>query len=64
MQLSDAELSTEKAYRMGLKSISEGPNEENCHFSIFSSPEDTKAWERGRKEGKKLKSRSQSEDSG
>lgn len=29
------------------------PNTENCHFSLFSTPERTKAWEEGKKAGEK-----------
>jgi hypothetical protein len=31
------------------------PNETNCHFSIFATPELTAAWERGNKQGKKMR---------
>ena len=33
--------------RQGLK----GPNTTNCHFSIFSTHEKTKAWEKGKAKG-------------
>lgn len=42
----------EDAYRMGKDCARNGPNEQNCHFRIFRSPEHTKAWERGKAEGK------------
>ena len=41
------------AYNAGKDNIENGANETNCHFSHFSSPEQTKAWEQGNK-GKKL----------
>lgn len=45
--------SKEYAYKMGLDCAKNGANEKNCHFSIFSSPENTRAWEKGEKDGKK-----------
>jgi len=45
--------SKEYAYKMGLDCAKNGANTINCHFSIFSSPENTKAWEKGVKDGKK-----------
>lgn len=33
-----------------------GTNTANCHFSFFSSPDMTAAWERGKSEGEKAKS--------
>lgn len=45
--------SKEYAYKMGLDCAKNGANEKNCHFSIFSSPENTGAWEKGEKDGKK-----------
>ena len=38
---------------MGLNCAKNGANTTNCHFSIFSSPENTKAWEQGEKDGKR-----------
>ena len=43
--------STEYAYKMGIDCAVNGATETNCHFSIFSSPENTKAWEQGKKDG-------------
>lgn len=40
-----------KAYWFGFDCERGGANEINCHFSIFSSVEKTKAWERGKKDG-------------
>jgi len=36
------------AERMGYDCGINGPNTTNCHFGIFSAPEFTKAWERGK----------------
>ena len=41
------------AYKMGLDYVINGVNLVNCHFSIFSSAENAKAWEDGYREGKK-----------
>lgn len=41
---------TKYAYEMGVDCAVNGANETNCHFSIFSSPENTKAWEQGKKD--------------
>ena len=38
----------EYAYNMGLDCGKNGANETNCHFSIFSNPQNTKEWERGK----------------
>jgi len=43
------------AYRMGYDCGINGSNLTNCHFGIFSTPENTKAWERGKKDGEKIK---------
>jgi len=42
----------EFCYRMGRDYAANGANEENCHFLLFSSPERTKEWERGRDDAK------------
>jgi len=42
----------EKAYNLGWDCQVNGANEENCHFSLFSTPEITKAWEAGKKDAK------------
>lgn len=41
------------AYKMGLNFAKNGANTTNCHFSIFSSPENSEAWVKGAKDGKK-----------
>jgi len=45
--------SKEYAYKMGLDNAKNGANITNCHFSIFSSPENIRAWEKGVKDGKR-----------
>lgn len=32
-----------------------GPSSKNCDFRWFNSPESTKEWERGKKDGEKFK---------
>lgn len=43
----------EYAFKMGKDCAKNGANTTNCHFSIFSLKENTEAWERGEKDGKK-----------
>jgi len=38
------------AFAMGYDCEVNGPNERNCHFSLFAKPEYTKAWEDGKKQ--------------
>lgn len=45
--------SKDYAFKMGFDSYVNGANTTNCHFSIFSSAKNTKAWEDGVKEGEK-----------
>lgn len=40
-------------YRMGRDCAKNGPNETNCHFSLFSSHEKMKEWERGKRDEEK-----------
>jgi len=42
-----------KEYQAGYDAAINGPNTTNCHFSLFSTPEKTKEWERGKKDGEK-----------
>ena len=42
------------AYLMGKDCAKNGANEVNCSFRIFSTPEKTKAWEKGRNEPKQI----------
>lgn len=44
----NAKIDEEHAERMGYDCGKNGPNETNCHFSLFSLPELTRAWERGK----------------
>ncbi len=46
-----------EAYSRGYDYGLNGANEENCHFSIFSSVENTKEWERGNADGKQERNR-------
>ncbi len=45
-------VSKKDAYKMGYDCGLNGADEENCHFAIFSSPENTKEWERGKIDSK------------
>ncbi len=40
----------EYAYKMGYDCGKNGANLKNCHFTIFSRKEFTKAWENGKRE--------------
>lgn len=40
-----------EAEAMGYDAGRNMPNMKNCHFSLFASPELTRAWERGKKRG-------------
>lgn len=42
-------------YKMGYDAGLNSPNEINCNFRLFNSPEQTKEWERGNKKGLKEK---------
>ena len=46
---------TSKEYRAGFDCGINGANEENCHFALFASPEQTKEWERGKKDAEEIK---------
>ncbi len=48
--------SDRKAFAFGYDSVMSGANEENCHFSIFMQKNNTKAWERGAAEAKRVMS--------
>lgn len=45
----------EYAYKMGYDCGLNGATLTNCAFNIFSSPENTKEWERGKKEAEQIK---------
>jgi ribosome modulation factor len=44
-----------KEYKNGFDAGLNGPNKENCHFSNFATPEQTKDWEAGQAAGQKAK---------
>lgn len=48
-------MTTERAYRLGYDCGLNGPNLTNCSHLIFSTPENTREWERGKKEGEEIK---------
>lgn len=43
-------------YKLGYDCGLNGANTTNCDFRIFSTPENTKEWERGNKDGEMAKS--------
>lgn len=43
------------ARELGYDCGKNGPNTRNCHFAIFSTPENTAAWERGMREAESEK---------
>lgn len=53
-------MDTKAAYSFGYDAGLNGPNEINCSFRIFSDPEFTKAWERGKAKGEKEKQKKSS----
>lgn len=44
-----------REYIAGYDAGFNSPNTSNCHLSYFSTPEKTKEWERGNKDGKAQK---------
>lgn len=48
--LANSKVSSKEAYEYGKDYGMNGANQTNCHFSIFSSNENTAAWERGKRE--------------
>jgi len=42
-------------FAMGYDCEMNGADEKNCHFSLFSSPENTKAWESGKEKARLTK---------
>lgn len=46
-----AVLNNQDVFKKGYDCGKNGSNTENCHFSLFSTPERTKAWEEGKKAG-------------
>ena len=43
------------AYKMGFDCAVNGANAINSNFKIFNTPENTKAWEEGKRDGQKEK---------
>ena len=43
-------MTIQDVYWKGYDCGKNGANIENCHYSLFSTPENTKAWERGKKD--------------
>ena len=52
MKMTKKEMSRDAkyAYKMGIDYAINGANTTNCNFAIFSSPENTKAWEKGKRD--------------
>ena len=48
--------SKEYAYKQGFDCGNNGANDDNCDYTIFSCPENTAEWERGKKSGEQSKS--------
>lgn len=48
IEMTPPKVDSDHAYKMGYDCGINGANKTNCHFSIFSSPENTKAWEKGK----------------
>ena len=54
--IKDIPTSNEKiCFTMGYDCGVNGADEKNCHFSLFSSPANTKAWEAGKRQAEKDK---------
>jgi len=51
-------IGTPEAYERGYSCGLNGANDYNCSFRIFSTPENTKAWEEGKKDGENRKTKS------
>ena len=45
------QIAYDRGYACGLS----GPNEDNCHFTLFATPDMTKAWEHGKRDGEAAK---------
>lgn len=52
-------MTPQKAYKLGYDCGYNGSNLTNCNFLIFSTPENTKEWERGKKDGEQVKKHEQ-----
>ena len=44
-------------YDLGWDCGMNGANDDNCHFSIFSTPENTKQWETGKRDAEERKNK-------
>ena len=51
-------MDADEAYRQGHDCGVHGPNQTNCHFSLFACREWTTAWERGKTAGELAKKKS------
>jgi hypothetical protein len=54
-------ITTQQAYDLGYDCGLNGPNDHNCVFKIFSSPENTQSWEKGKAMGELEKARATEE---
>lgn len=48
-RITNKQITVQQAYDFGFDAGKNGANETNSNFAIFSTPEKTKAWERGNK---------------
>lgn len=48
-------MTTKEAYALGYSCGMNGANTTNCNFRAFSTPENTRAWERGKKDAEEIK---------
>jgi len=44
-----------ESYKQGFDCAVNGANTTNCHFTLFSTAENTREWERGKSDGEKEK---------
>ncbi len=47
-------MTNQEAFAAGEDCVKNGANKKNCHFSIFATPELTKAWEAGKKDAEEI----------
>lgn len=50
--------------KAGYDAGTKGPNTTNCHFSLFATPECTRAWERGKAKADRERAQPPKEPSG
>lgn len=55
MAYAGSQIGTIEAYQRGYDKGKNGANDYNCSFRIFSTPENTKAWEEGVKDAENKK---------